>query len=147
MLTNWMSRTLFKSMFYKTAPKFSLHRWISLKVPNCHFIFAALDLVKEYRVSQKRTDKTITNVQTCQACQHSKVVQRGPKRSEMVNLDVFDHLGIGTLLGPCGLFWTISNEKWFFCSKALLPNPTLSLWGNKLIVWNGPRGSQIVKNI
>ena len=52
-----------------------------------------------------------------------------------------------------GPFRTISNKKLIVCSKAPLPNPTLSLWGNKLIfVWNGPKvsrwaqkGSQIVK--
>ena len=29
--------------------------------------------------------------QTWQACQHSKVVQKGPKGTKMVNLNVFDH--------------------------------------------------------
>ena len=29
--------------------------------------------------------------QTWQACQHSKVVQKGPKGTKMVNLSVFDH--------------------------------------------------------
>ena len=47
-----------------------------------------------YRVSQKkRTNKTNKNGQTWQACQHSKVVQRGPKGFKMINLDVFDNLG------------------------------------------------------
>ena len=30
--------------------------------------------------------------QTWQACQHSKVVQKGPKGTKMVNLSVFDHM-------------------------------------------------------
>ena len=51
---------------------------------------AVREAVKYYRVSQKkRTYKTNKNGQTWQACQHSKVVQRGPKGSKMVNLDVF----------------------------------------------------------
>ena len=33
------------------------------------------------------------NGQTWQACQRSKVVQKGPKGTKMVNLSVFDHLG------------------------------------------------------
>ena len=40
-------------------------------------------------VPKKRTNKTNKNGQTWQACQHPKGVQRGPKGSEMVNLDVF----------------------------------------------------------
>ena len=40
------------------------------------------------------------NGQTWQACQRSKVVQRGPKGTKMVNLILFDHLGL--LLGPFG---------------------------------------------
>ena len=50
--------------------------------------------------------------QTWQACQHSKVVQKGPKGTKMVNLSVFDHLG--PLLDPSGPFWTISDENDFF---------------------------------
>ena len=38
------------------------------------------------------------NGQTWQACQRSKVVQRGPKGTKMVNLSLFDHLG--PRLGP-----------------------------------------------
>ena len=44
-------------------------------------------------VPRKRTNKTNKNGQTWQACQHSKVVQRGPKGSKMVNIDAFDNLG------------------------------------------------------
>ena len=46
-------------------------------------------------VPKKRTNKRNKNGRTPQACQHSRVVQRGPKGSEMVNLDVFvvDNLG------------------------------------------------------
>ena len=47
-----------------------------------------------------------------QACQCSKVVQRGPKGTKMVNLSLFDHLG--PRLGPSGPFWTISDKNDFF---------------------------------
>ena len=50
--------------------------------------------------------------QTWQACQHSKVVQKGPKGTKMVNLNVFDHLG--PILGPSGPFWTILDKNDFF---------------------------------
>ena len=50
--------------------------------------------------------------QTWQACQHSKVVQKGPKGTKMVNLNVFDHLG--PILGPSGPFWTILDNNDFF---------------------------------
>ena len=72
--------------------------------------------LKLYRVSQKkRTNKTNKNGQTWQACQHSKVVQRGPKGSKMVNLDVLDHLGpFWARLDPFEQFQT----KISFCSKA-----------------------------
>ena len=49
--------------------------------------------------------------QTWQACQHSKVVQKGPKGTKMVNLNVFDHLG--PILGPSGPFWTILDKNDF----------------------------------
>ena len=52
----------------------------------CHFVREI------YRVSQKKAQVN-QNRQTWQACQHSKVVQRSPKGSEMVNLVVFDNLG------------------------------------------------------
>ena len=52
------------------------------------------------------------NGQTWQACQRSKVVQRGPKGTKMVNLSLFDHLG--PLLGPFGPCWTISDKNDFF---------------------------------
>ena len=38
---------------------------------------------------KKGTNKTNKNGRTWQTCQHSKVIQRGPKGSEMVNLCVF----------------------------------------------------------
>ena len=44
------------------------------------------------------------NGQTWQACQRSKVVQKGPKGTKMVNLSLFDHLG--PRLGPSGPFQT-----------------------------------------
>ena len=91
-------------------------------------------------VQKKVNNKTNENGQTCQACQHSKSIQRGPKWSEIVNLDVFDRLGpFWARVDPLGQFQT----KMIFCSKAPLPNPTLSLWGSKLIfVCNGPRVSR-----
>ena len=52
------------------------------------------------------------NGQTWQACQRSKVVQRGPKGTKMVNLSLFDHLG--PRLRPSGPFWTISDKNDFF---------------------------------
>ena len=39
------------------------------------------------------TLREIKNGQTWQACQRSKVVQKGPKGTKMANLSVFDHLG------------------------------------------------------
>ena len=56
--------------------------------------------------------------QTWQACQHSKVVQKGPKGTKMVNLNVFDHLG--PILGPSGPFWTVSNKRLAFRMAAPL---------------------------
>ena len=50
------------------------------------------------------------NGQTWQACQRSKVVQKGPKGSKMVNLSVFDHLGpFWAHLDPFGPFQTKMN--------------------------------------
>ena len=52
-------------------------------------------------------------------------------------------LTIWNLFGPV---WTLLDHfkrNMNFCSKAPLPNPSLSLWGNKLIfVWNGPKVSR-----
>ena len=42
---------------------------------------------------KKTYQQTNKKGQIWQACQHSKVVQRGPKGCEMVNLDVVDYLG------------------------------------------------------
>ena len=82
--------------------------------------------VKLQGIPENSNNKTNKNGQTCQACQHSKVVQRGPKGSEMVNLDVFDHLGpFWARLDPFEPFQT----KNYFCSTTPLPlpNPTVSL--------------------
>ena len=47
------------------------------------------------------------NGQTWQACQRSKVVQRGPKGTKMVNLSLFEHLGpFWAHLDPFGPFQT-----------------------------------------
>ena len=68
--------------------------------------------------------------QTWQACQHSKVVQKGPKGTKMVNLNVFDHKE------PFGPIWTLLDrfkQELIFCSEAPLQNPILSIWGKKII--------------
>jgi hypothetical protein len=89
--------------------------------------------------------------QTWQACQRSKVVQKGPKGTKMVNLSVFDHLGpFWAHLDPFGPFQTkmkfspqmdkvgfgggASEQKINFCLK----------WSKR--VQMGPKGSQMVKN-
>ena len=47
------------------------------------------------------------NGQTWQACQRSKVVQKGPRGTKMVNLSRFDHLGpVWVHLDPFGPFQT-----------------------------------------
>ena len=54
------------------------------------------------------------NGQTWQACQRSKVVQKGPKGTKMVNLSVFDHLEpFFAHVDPFGSFQT----KMIFCPK------------------------------
>ena len=62
------------------------------------------------------------NGQTWQACQRSKVVQRGPKGTKMVNLSLFEHLGpFWAHLDPFGpfqtridiLLWSTSAEPYF----------------------------------
>ena len=82
---------------------------------------------------------------TWQACQHSKVVQRGPKGSKRVqNGQPRCFWPFGTLLGPSGPFYKdYFKRKMIFCSKTPPPHSTLSLWGNKLIfVWNGLKVSR-----
>ena len=44
-------------------------------------------------VPKKHTNKRNKNGQTWQACQNYKVVQRDPKGSKMINIDVFDNVG------------------------------------------------------
>ena len=62
------------------------------------------------------------NGQTWQACQRSKVVQRGPKGTKMVNLSLFEHLGpFWAHLDPFGpfqtridiLLWSTSAKPYF----------------------------------
>ena len=89
--------------------------------------------------------------QTWQACQHSKVAQKGPKGTKMVNLSVFDHLGpFWAHLDPFGPFQTkmkflpqidkvgfgggASEQKINFCLK----------WSKR--VQRGSKGSQMIKN-
>ena len=79
------------------------------------------------------------NDQTWQACQHSKVVQKGPKGTKMVNLNVVDPLGpICTLLDHF-------KQKLILCSEAPPPNPTSSILGRKFIFVYGRR-SLVYKN-
>ena len=67
------------------------------------------------------------NGQTWQACQRSKVVQKGPKGSKMVNLSVFDHLG------P---FWAHLDHFGPFQTKIdflLRSTSATPIWGKKFI--------------
>ena len=89
------------------------------------------------------------NGQTWQACQRSKVVQKGPKENKMVNLSLFEHLG--SLLGPSGTFWTISDKNDFFA-----PNGQSRGWQSRCFgakyqflfetVQKGPDGPKRVPN-
>ena len=89
--------------------------------------------------------------QTWQACQHSKAVQKGPKGTKMVNLNVFDHLG--PILGPSGPFWTILDKNDFFapneqsrgCRGASEHNINSCLKRSKRVKM-GPKGFLMVKN-
>ena len=81
------------------------------------------------------------NGQTLQACQRSKLAQKGPKGTKLVNLSVFDNLG--PLLGPSGNFWSISDKNDFF-------RPKMDKVGfgrgaskqNIILDWNGLLGSR-----
>ena len=70
-----------------------------------------------------------------------------PKGSEMVNLDVFDHLEpfwVG--VDPIGPFQTRDD----FFLKSTSAKPYFVLMGQQIdfcLKWIGPKGSQIVKNI
>ena len=88
------------------------------------------------------------NGQTWQACQRSKVVQRGPKGTKMVNIFLFDHLG--PRLGPSGPFWAISNKNEFFAPNGCGGGASEQKI-NFCLKWSkrvqmGPKGSQMVKN-
>ena len=80
------------------------------------------------------------NGQTWQACQHSKVVQKGPKGIKMIKVSVL------TVRDPFGPIWTLLDhfkQELNFCSKAPLPNPTFSILGKEIIfVRNGTKGSR-----
>ena len=112
------------------------------------YTLTTLWLHSDCRVSQKKgTNKTYKNGQTWQPFQHSKVVERGPKGFEMVNLDFF------TIWEPFGPVWTLLDHfkrKMIFCSKALSPNPSLSFWATNWflseIVQKGPDGPKRVPN-
>ena len=87
------------------------------------------------------------NGQTWQACQRSKVVQKGPKGTKMVNLSVFDHLGpFWAPLDPFGPFQT----KIDFLLRSTSDKPYFVHLGQKIhfcLKWPkrvqmGPKGSQ-----
>ena len=91
------------------------------------------------------------NGQTWQACQCSKVVQKGPKATKMVNISVFDHLG--PLLRPSEPFWTILDKIDFLPQMnkvgggrgASEQNIDSCLkWSKRVQI--GPKGSKMVKN-
>ena len=82
----------------------------------------------------------------------SKGVQRSPKGSKMVNLDVFDHLGpCWARLDPFGPFQTKND----FLLKSASAKHYFVLVGRQIgfcLKWPksvqmDPKGSQIVKNI
>ena len=63
--------------------------------------------ITQYTVSPFFGPFWTKNGQTWQACQRSKVVQRGPKGTKMVNLSLFEHLGpFWAHLDPFGPFQT-----------------------------------------
>ena len=71
------------------------------------------------------------NGQAWQACQRFKVFQKGPKGTKMANLSVFDHLGpFWAHLAPFGP----SQTRIDILSGTPMPNPTLSIWGKKIII-------------
>ena len=68
--------------------------------------------------------------QTWQACQHSKVVQKGPKGTKMVNLSVFDHQEpFWAHLDPFGPFQTRID----ILLRSTSAKPYLSISGKKII--------------
>merc|ERR1711994_973615 len=90
------------------------------------------------------------NGQTWQACQRSKVVQRGPKGTKMVNLSLFEHLGLfWAHLDPFGPFhskmiFLPQMDKIGFCRGASEENINSCLkWSKR--VQMGPKGSQMFK--
>ena len=89
--------------------------------------------------------------QTWQACQHSKVVQKGPKGTKMVNLNIFDHLG--PILGPSGPFWTILDKNDFLphmdkvgVGRGASEQNINSCLKRSKRVHMGPKGFLMVKN-
>ena len=91
------------------------------------------------------------NGQTWQACQRSKVVQRGPKGTKMVNLSLFEHLGpFWAHLDPFGPFQTKmiflpQMDKIGFCRGVSEQNINSCLkWSKR--VQMGPKRSLMVKN-
>ena len=82
----------------------------------------------------------------------SSIFQSGPKGYEMVNLDVFDHLGpLWARLDPFEPLQTKND----FLLKSTSANPYLALKGQQIdfcLKWSksvhmGPKGSKINKNI
>ena len=73
------------------------------------------------------------NGQTWQACQRSKVIQKGSKRTKTVNLSVFDQFEPLWSFGPIGTIFVCFKQKLIICSEAPQLNRTLFIWGNKFI--------------
>ena len=94
------------------------------------------------------------NGQTWQACERSKVVQKGPKgfkRDQNGQPKYF--WPFGTLLVPSGPFRTISNKNWYFapkhlCKTLLCPFGAKNHFCLKWPEWVhvGKKGFQMVKN-
>ena len=84
------------------------------------------------------------NGQTWQACQRSKVVQRGPKGTKMVNQSLLN------MWDPFGPIWTLLDhfkQELIFCSEAPLQTLFVHL-GKKIILSEmGPKGPDGPKRV
>ena len=95
------------SSFNQFAPlSFFLHRRSKHTLISQAFFFTLGSTVHDWGWP-KNCPFWTKNGQTWQACQRSKVVQRGPKGTKMVNLSLFEHLGpFWAHLDPFGPFQT-----------------------------------------
>ena len=101
-------------------------------------------LINIMGVPKKRTNETNKNVQT-----GLSTFQSGSKGSKSVwNGQPRCFWQFGTLLGPSGPFWTISNKKCFFAQKHLRQTLLCLYWATKWFLSEmGPNESQIFRNI